>query len=125
MDKANEDKLRAGWRTRIATFEASQQESFLTDRVRGVEDLIDDILQQRSSPRTAEALASIAGVREQAFAEAAKHLEDHAVGYENSAKGIPREHREYVHEGTFEWRRRDEAIANNLREKAAQIRLMK
>jgi len=57
--------------------------------------------------------------RASAFAKAAQHLEEHAVGYENSAEATDTKQ---VHP---EWRRRDEAIAYNLREKAAQIRLMK
>ncbi len=59
--------------------------------------------------------------RASAFEEAAKHLEEHAQGYENSAKSTG----EHIHEGTYEGRRRDEAIAYSFREKATQIRQMK
>lgn len=64
----------------------------------------------------------MACVRKAAFEEAAKHLEEHASGYEHSAAGKLDTHDPVA---SHYWRRQDEAIAYNLREKAAQIRLMK
>lgn len=63
--------------------------------------------------------AERAKVRKEAFEEAAKHLEEHALGFENSAKGMDARGENPA------WRQRDEAIAYNLREKAQQIRAMK